>query len=327
VVIPTLNTNWVDLVILALYLYFLLHTINRSFWSVLADFLAFLLSLLVALKVYGYAGKFIGDNFSMDNSLASAVGFLVVAIVTETLLHIVFNFVLQKMPPRYLIKNKIVNQLLSLFPAFGEAMVVISFLVILVMALPISPKIRKDVADSQIGGVILKNSTGLESRLNEVFGEVIDGSLTYLTVYPGSEGTVELTAEITELSIDAETEKQMLSLVNEERKKAGVGELVIWEELVVVARSHARDMWERKYFSHFSPDGEDVGDRLEKNNVGYLLAGENLAMAPTLTTAHTGLMNSEGHRKNLLDPGFEQAGIGVIDNGVYGKMFVQIFTN
>jgi uncharacterized protein YkwD len=38
-------------------------------------------------------------------------------------------------------------------------------------------------------------------------------------------------------------------------------------------------------------------------------------------------MNSEGHRKNILDPEFKRLGIGVIDNGVYGKMFVQIFTD
>jgi uncharacterized protein YkwD len=52
-----------------------------------------------------------------------------------------------------------------------------------------------------------------------------------------------------------------------------------------------------------------------------------LALAPTLATAHTGLMNSEGHRANILEPKFKRVGIGVIDNGVYGKMFVQVFTD
>jgi uncharacterized protein YkwD len=70
-----------------------------------------------------------------------------------------------------------------------------------------------------------------------------------------------------------------------------------------------------------------VGDRLQEHNVRYFLAGENLALAPTLNTAHEGLMNSPGHRANILEKNFRRIGIGVIDNGVYGKMFVQVFAD
>jgi len=61
--------------------------------------------------------------------------------------------------------------------------------------------------------------------------------------------------------------------------------------------------------------------------ITFNVVGENLALSPTLLIAHTGLMNSEGHRKNILDPAFHHLGIGVIDNGIYGKIFVQIFTD
>jgi uncharacterized protein YkwD len=94
-----------------------------------------------------------------------------------------------------------------------------------------------------------------------------------------------------------------------------------------VAREHAKDMWKRKYFGHISPEGKDVGDRLYEKNITYFIAGENLALAPTVSTAHQGLMNSPGHRANILDPQFNQVAVGVIDNGVYGKIFVQIFTD
>jgi uncharacterized protein YkwD len=86
-------------------------------------------------------------------------------------------------------------------------------------------------------------------------------------------------------------------------------------------------MWERQYFGHISPEGRDIGDRLNAAGIGYSLAGENLALAPTVTTAQNGLMNSEGHRANILEPKFKKIGIGVIDNGIYGKMFVQVFTD
>jgi len=127
--------------------------------------------------------------------------------------------------------------------------------------------------------------------------------------------------------VDEVSEVAMFSAINDEREKRGVAKLGWHSEVVLVARSHARDMWERNFFGHFSPELEDVGDRLKIAEIKYRLAGENLALAPTVQTAHTGLMNSKGHRENILDPQFGKVGIGVIDNGIYGKIFVQVFTD
>jgi len=203
----------------------------------------------------------------------------------------------------------------------------IAFILTLVIGLPIAPSIKADVADSKIGGAIVTKTAGLESKVNEIFGGVIEDSLTYLTIKPGSTESVPLTGETGELAEDPKSEQNMFLLINEERVKAGVAELRYRTELVPIARAHAEDMWKRKYFGHVSPDGKDVGDRLNEANVSYQIAGENLALAPTLATAHTGLMNSDGHRRNILDPEFKRVGIGVIDNGIYGKMFVQIFSD
>ena len=98
-------------------------------------------------------------------------------------------------------------------------------------------------------------------------------------------------------------------------------------ELIPVARRHSRDMFARGYFSHVSPDGENLGDRLRKARESYLMAGENLALAPTLHSAHTGLMRSPGHRANILRPQFGRVGIGVLDAGVHGLMVTQNFRN
>jgi uncharacterized protein YkwD len=64
---------------------------------------------------------------------------------------------------------------------------------------------------------------------------------------------------------------------------------------------------------------------MTESGVQYMLAGENLAYAPTVEIAHKGLMNSPGHRENILRPEFGRIGIGVIDGGIYGKMFTQNF--
>ncbi|MDQ3129497.1 MAG: colicin V production protein, partial [Acidobacteriota bacterium] len=43
--------------------------------------------------------------------------------------------------------------------------------------------------------------------------------------------------------------------------------------------------------------------------------------------AHTGLMNSPGHRANILQPNFGRVGIGVLDGGRRGLMITQNFRN
>jgi uncharacterized protein YkwD len=86
-------------------------------------------------------------------------------------------------------------------------------------------------------------------------------------------------------------------------------------------------MFARSYFSHVSPDREDPFDRMREAKVRYLTAGENLALARTLPAAHRGLMESPGHRANILRPQFGRVGIGVLDGGVHGLMVTQNFRN
>jgi uncharacterized protein YkwD len=86
-------------------------------------------------------------------------------------------------------------------------------------------------------------------------------------------------------------------------------------------------MWNQEYFAHVDPSGKDPFDRMEAAGIFALIAGENIALAPSLTAADTGLMNSPLHKKNILDPQYHKIGIGVIDGGIYGKMFTQDFTN
>lgn len=122
-------------------------------------------------------------------------------------------------------------------------------------------------------------------------------------------------------------EYEMLLLVNAERKKAGLPALAADEELRKAARSHSEDMFTRGYFSHLTPDGVGPFQRMKKWGIRYTKAGENLAYASTLEKAHTGLMNSPGHRAAILNTGFTRIGIGIIDAGENGLMISQEFRN
>lgn len=120
-------------------------------------------------------------------------------------------------------------------------------------------------------------------------------------------------------------EQQMVNLVNQERQKQGLAPLKINSELVKVARLKAKDMIENNYFDHQSPTYGSPFDMMNQFNISYRTAGENLAGHQTVEGAHNGLMNSPGHRANILNESFTEVGIGIVDGGPYGKMFVQLF--
>lgn len=320
-----LNGNYIDLIIILILIYFATEAWRHGFWVLLADFISFLGSLLISLRVYKFVSELLRINFNLAHSVSNALGFLITAIALEAVLGYALAHVVGRIPEKAW-KHKL-NKLLGIIPGLGEGLILVAFLLTLVIALPIKPSVKADVVDSKIGGIILRQTSMVERSVNEVFGGVIEDSLTYLTVKPGSRERLPLTVEKQKLSVDEKAETEMFKLINEERKKIGTKELIWNPEIVPVARMHAKDMWERKYFGHVSPEGKDVGDRLGEAKIPYDIAGENLALAPTVSTSHTGLMNSEGHRANILDSKFRKVGIGAIDNGVYGKMFVQVFTD
>jgi uncharacterized YkwD family protein len=120
-------------------------------------------------------------------------------------------------------------------------------------------------------------------------------------------------------------EQQMLNLVNGERAKAGLGALKADLTLTKLARLKSQDMINRNYFSHQSPTYGSPFEMMKSFGVTYNTAGENLAGNSTVSAAHTALMNSAGHRANILKSSFTHVGIGIIKGGQYGMMFTQMF--
>ncbi|KJS67808.1 MAG: sporulation protein [Peptococcaceae bacterium BICA1-7] len=135
------------------------------------------------------------------------------------------------------------------------------------------------------------------------------------TTQPGTGNTAGLTAD----------EQNMLNMVNSERSKNGLAPLKANLKLTGVARLKAKDMIDKNYFSHTSPTYGSPFDMMRQYGITYRTAGENLAGAPSVNSAHTNLMNSPGHRANILNSSFKEVGIGVVNGGPYGKMFVQMF--
>jgi len=117
----------------------------------------------------------------------------------------------------------------------------------------------------------------------------------------------------------------MLDLINQERSKAGVGPLKIDSKLQKMAQAKSDEMVAKSYFSHTSQTYGSPFDMMKKFGISYTSAGENIAGNSSVDKAHTALMNSPGHKENILKSSFNYIGIGVTASPKYGKMFAQDF--
>lgn len=219
------------------------------------------------------------------------------------------------------------NRALGLAPGLVNGLINATILAVLLLALPLFDGLSARARESVLAGRLAVPAERLESRLAQVFGGAADRALEGLTVRTGPEGTVKLPFTVRNPRVREDLEARMLVLLNRARAAEGLPPLAADPELAAVAREHSRDMFARGYFSHLSPEGRDPSARLRAGGVRFLVAGENLALAGTIATAHQGLMDSPGHRANILRPAFGRVGIGVLDGGRHGLMVTQKFRN
>ncbi len=123
----------------------------------------------------------------------------------------------------------------------------------------------------------------------------------------------------------AQEEQEMLALVNAERTKAGLQPLAVDLTLAQAAEAKSQDMIDRQYFAHESPTYGSPFEMMSRFGVSYRSAAENIACNQTVAAAHTALMNSSGHRANILNAQYTHIGIGIVNGGQCGKMFTQMF--
>lgn len=122
-----------------------------------------------------------------------------------------------------------------------------------------------------------------------------------------------------------EDEKEVLSLINEQRTLNGLDELQIDDELQNVVRIKAADMVQNDYFAHESPTYGSPFDMMKNNQIVYKTAGENIAGNSDNKKAVEAWMNSESHKDNILNNSYNYTGIAVVNSSKYGKIFVQMF--
>jgi uncharacterized protein YkwD len=323
--------NLLDVIILCIVLFYVHEGYTLGFTMAFLDLMSFIVSFVAALQFYTNVASLLTLLFALPIGIANALSFFLIALISEIILTLLVRRGMRYLPGlphgRFTQWLKDANHWLGIIPGMVSAFIILSFLLTIIVTFPSSPVIKNAVNTSSVGSRLVANTSLFEKQLNTLFGGALNDTISFLTVEPKSDETIQLHFKVESGSVDAQAEQEMFKLVNTERTKQGLPPVAFDIKLRDVARAHSDDMFTRGYFSHKTPEGLSPFDRMDDAGVTYQYAGENLALAPSTALAMQGLMNSPGHRANILGTHFKKIGIGVIDGGIYGKMYSQEFSD
>ncbi|MEI7740895.1 MAG: CvpA family protein [bacterium] len=316
---------WTDAALVIIAILYSIDGIRRGFLLVLTEVVGFLISLLLAFVGYVQVAKIILKFKEIPISFANAIAFFAIWICIGLLYPFFARIIYRKIPDD--IKNHKLNKWSGFLPALLDALVLFMVVLPLLVTLPLSGSVKQAVLRSNLGAPIARFSDRIDRSINNIFSPAVKDSLAFLTIHPKSDESVSLRFSSTNHSVDEESESTMFEHVNSERIARGIKPLVYDTKLRDLARKYGETMVEQGFFSHNGKDGSTPGTRAGNMKIEYRVLGENLAFAPDVEYAYDGLMNSEGHRANILSKDYGKLGVGVIDAGIYGKMFVQEFSD
>lgn len=318
--------NWVDAVLVLIVLVSAALGWQRGFIFSVLDLVRWLGSWLIALLLYKPFSTWLSFFVNWSDVWRAPLAFIILIFLSGVAIHFVGRAILNFIPGQAHVHP--VNRLLGIVPGMISGSITAAIISALLLAMPISDSLSEYAQKSRLNGLFAVFTDELEDVLVPVFNPAINQTLNKLiTVEPGSDESVELPFKVENSRPEPSLEAQMLEMINNERTSRGLKPLEADPELVPVARAHSADMFARGYFSHYTPDREDPFQRMKDAGVRFRAAGENLALAPTLQIAHSGLMNSPGHRANILNPAFGRIGIGIMSGGRRGIMVSQEFRN
>lgn len=316
--------NYIDLILLAIAAFLIWTDYRRGFILSALMLLTWVGSLVSAFIAYAPLSSILLRLAPSLNYWADPLSFLIALIVSRLILELLSSDIVQRVPLKT--HRHMLNKILGVIPGMVNALIWAALLATMFLLTPLT-KISTETHESKFSAVLVSKVSWLQNELSPVFSEGLNKIARKTTIESSNEETIKLPFTTKNNKTRPDLAAEMLVLINKERTHRGLNTLKADPELTAVALQHSGDMLARGYFSHYTPEGLSPFDRINKAKVRFITAGENLALAPNLDQAHTGLMNSPGHRANILNRGFGRVGIGILDAGIRGLMITQNFRN
>lgn len=319
--IPALN--YIDLVLAIVGCAAIFHAYHKGFIDSFIEITIWLGSFLATLFISEYVIVLLA-KFNISGIWVRPMFFVILLVGFSRLIFVLTDKLSASVPDE--IHFHWSNKAAGIFPGLFSGAIYASLISFFFLSYSLGDVSRK-ARESVTVNLLTKPSEWPGEQISNILSEIGYKLGSNFTVYPKGIEIVYLPYKTSEFRVRKDLGNRMLDLINQEREKVNLPPLSSDEEIEKVALDHSRDMLERGYFAHYTPEGKSPFDRIRKARVRFIIAGENLALARTLELAHEGLMGSPGHKANILNPSFGRVGLGILDAGSHGIMVTQNFRN
>ena len=302
----------------------------RGFTREAMDLVGLILGIALAFRFSGLLGDWLAEWLGISPEFGRLAGGIVIFLLVGVGASIGAHY-LQKVftLPGLALTHRLLGGGLAMAWALFVAILMLS----LVVVIPLPDSVDERIEESSVASALTDPDAFPQRMFNTVAGDRVLEALLNLDRLVGREKIIlehEETLAIPPadpgaLRSDEKGAEEIFQLVNRARIEEGLDPLAWSAPLALVGEGHATEMYIEGYFSHTSPTTGTCADRLDAAGIPYLIAGENIALAATARTVHEGLMDSPGHRSNIVGPDFTRLGVGVV-KGPLGLMVVQVFT-
>ena len=315
--------NVVDLLLGLVILFSVWMGWRRGAIAGFADLASWIGSLLIGFLFYKQLGSFMEGKFPSLSVWSNPFAFIFLLLVSRFILSVIISKFLPVQDAQ--VQEKPLNKAFGIIPGFVNGVMNAIIIAALLLLVPFSSTLTSTAKESESVTMLSSQLQWFDDKLVPIFDPALKKTIKDKAVYPDAKSTTRLNFKVPNAKVKQNLEYEMFDLVNRERLKIGLKTLQWEPSLLPAARNHSKDMFERGYFSHFSLEGKTVSDRLRSSKVRFTVAGENLALSQSIPMAHEGLMNSPGHKANILHKSYGRIAIGVLDGGFYGLMITQVF--
>lgn len=313
------NLNYFDIIPLVVILLFAGYTYCKGFIKSTLMLIVWGSGLAMGIGFHPAMANWLQLNFSINPQWLRPLAFGLLFCMGAMLGYTLAFFIKKRVPVE--VHAKITNKIFGIVPGLVMGWLV-ALMVTKVASVSTLPSFSTAVQESYFAAQSGDATRWWETEFTAVFSQPTEKTM------PAKEAAIVAGAAEFKNSHYVrrpDLEQAMLGLVNAERRKRLLKPLRADAILQKLAAQHAADMFVRGYFSHQSPEGLDPFARMKQAGIHYRTAGENLAHANSLPSAHQALMQSPTHRANILNPRFGQLGIAILEAGEKGLMFVQEF--
>ena len=302
----------------------------RGFVREAMDLAGLILGLALAFRFSGLVGDGLADWLGISPEMGRLVGGIAIFILIGVGASLGAHF-LQRVftMPGLVLSNRLFGGGLALAWALFVAMLLLSLLVVI----PLPDAVGERIDQSNVASALTDPESIPQRMFHTVAGDRVLEALLNLDELVGREKvildedeTLSIPpADAEDLRADQTAVDDIFELLNRSRVEGGLEPLAWSSPLAAVGDGHATEMYVGGYFGHTSAVTGTVADRMAAAGIPFRVVGENLALAATSRTVHQGLMDSPGHKANILGANFTRVGIGVL-RGPLGLMVVQVFS-